>query len=507
MGLFSRKKDNVEYIDLDQVNKSFRRGKATSVNDIDIAGNAPSVGGDYRKLEKNNVIKRKQVLNNVSQNALVQAIIRTRTSQVLPYCTPARYANNGVGYRVVPKSVKDKGPTSKQQERAKSLEDFIYNTGKTRKEWRDSFPEFITKLIRDMYVQDQVNIERLYESKTSNRLNHFNLVDASTIVIDKRRQSSDDKDTYEQIINDKSVAKFNSKQLTFITFWGNSDINTRGYGYSPTEATLDYLGYHTVTTEFNARFFSQGGTTRGLLLVQGDKDTPVSQQALNALRRSWESARGINGAWRIPVLTASDAKYINMTQSSKDMEFSEWLNYLINMISSIFQINPAEINFPNKGGGSTGRGNSTLNEGKTAKTNLDASLTKGLKPIMDFIERVINDYILPYVDDNYRFEFTLGSQDEKATQEILALKLKNGMTINESRKAMGLKPLPDDLGVGNVPGNADNVLQYLSVQGKFDSEASAKIQAQGNLNRTGADNNDNPNQVTNESDVDGQDKV
>ena len=132
-----------------------------------------------------------------------------------------------------------------------------------------------------------------------------------------------------------------------------------------------------------------------------------------------------------------DAKFVNMQQSSGDYEFSGWLSYLINMVSSVFQVDPSEINFPNKSGGSMSRsGGSTLNEGNSLKTKVDMSRDKGLKPVLDFIERIVNDYLLPYVknSDDYHFVFTLGNEDEKNKADLIAVQLKNGLTINEARE-------------------------------------------------------------------------
>src|SRR5699024_4368699 len=98
-------------------------------------------------------------------------------------------------------------------------------------------------------------------------------------------------------------------------------------------------------------FFSHGGTTRGLLNIK-----PMGQQSqvsLEAFRREWQnSVSGANASWKIPVITAEDAKFVNMTPSANDMQFEKWTNMLINTITSLFQIDPTEINFPNNSGAS-----------------------------------------------------------------------------------------------------------------------------------------------------------
>lgn len=145
---------------------------------------------------------------------------------------------------------------------------------------------------------------------------------------------------------------------------------------------------------------------------------------------------GINGAWKIPVITAEDVKFVNMTQSSKDMEFEKWLNYLINVICSIYSIDPAEINFPNRGG-ATGHSGNTLNESSTKEKTRD-SKDKGLEPLLKFIEDAVNKYIVSQFGDKYVFNFVGG--DAKTEAEIISIlesKAKIGLTINDVRKELG----------------------------------------------------------------------
>lgn len=116
--------------------------------------------------------------------------------------------------------------------------------------------------------------------------------------------------------------------------------------------------------------------------------------------------------------------------------FEKWLNYLINVISSIFQIDPSEINFPNRGG-ATGNSGSTLNE-SSAEDKMRNSKDKGLEPLLKHIEDAINKYIVSQFSDKYIFNFVGGdSETELEIIEILAAKAKIGYTINDVREELG----------------------------------------------------------------------
>lgn len=516
-------------LDLNKINKSFRRGQAMNnpvVDALDVVGTTSNTknGKDNLKqaeklddMDKHSIVRYKQQLNQYSKNILIQSIIRTRTNQIIKYCTPSQWTADGIGYHIVPCKAQDTPLTKDQQKEIDELEKFIYYTGTEKRDWRDTFPNFIVKLLDNLFVQDQINIERIFDTKRSNNLNHFNIVDSSTIIISKHPNSLDEPREFEQIINGKTVNHFTEKELTFITYWSQSDVNYRGYGVSPVTIARNHVRYHSDTEQFNARFFTQGGTTRGLLVINAQGEQQSSRVALESIRRAWQPLQGVNGAWKIPMITAQDAKYVNMTQSSKDMEFSQWLNYLINIVTSVFQIQPEEINFANRGGATGKFQGTTLNEGNTLKSKLEASKDKGLQPLLRFIERVINDKILYYKNPNYRFEFTLG--DTNTEQDKIANILereKAGMTLNEGRSMMGLPPLPN----GNVAGNSNNLIQYLNTVKESDPDFQSTIsqmhsQADDhglpdllkpnapNNNENMVDNSANTTQATNHANLDG----
>ncbi|MBT9670593.1 phage portal protein [Secundilactobacillus kimchicus] len=444
--------------ELDTIQKSLPKGKARlapAVSGLDV-----STSG-YSQLDKTNVLETKKMLRRSANNIIVQAIIRTRVNQVQQFARPSRYSADGVGFKITPKDApKDGTLTSQQKNKIKEYEDFIMNSGV---EWTpqrsNSFKNFIASFIYNYFVYDQINVELI---RNGGKLNHYNFVDAGTVTLDKVYKHAEDPRTFKQYPDSASEkpVTLHEKDLTFVTYSNFSDTTRAGYGYSNVEATLDHLRYQNYTEQFNARFFSQGGTTRGILLIDTGATASQNTAALNSLRRQWQSSgSGINGSWKIPLISASDAKFVNMTQSSKDMEFSDWLTYLINVICSNFQIQPDEINFPNRGGStSRGSGNS-INEGSTQKAKFQQSREKGLRSLLDNIEDFINEYLLREIAPDYVFHFTLGDAKDALEQEnIRGQKLKNGMTLNESRKEMGFPPLKNDL--GDFPGDAATGVQY-----------------------------------------------
>lgn len=487
--------------------KSVRSGRAqytTAIGSLDVGVS------DESTASKGTLYERKQVLRNASNNIIVQSIIRTRTNQVLHYSRPAKYSNDGAGFRILPKNPPKNGKlTAQQQNRINDLEDFISNTGWAWTPQRGGgFSQFISEFIFNHYVFDQINCELIRDS--NGKLNHFNMVDGGTVLLKDLPKNKDMPRTFIQY-PDGSLSHgvtFNEHQMTFVTYNNHADNKRYGYGFSAVEASMAELGYQMDAEQFNARFFAQGGTTRGILLIDtGQNAIQQNTAAMNSLRREWQASfSGVNGAWKIPVVSANDAKFVNMTQTSKDMEFENFMDFMVNTIANIFAIQPDEINYPNKGGGTTGRATrgSSLNEGNTQRSRYQQSQEKGLKPLMQFIEDFINNYILREIDNKYYFSFTLGDvKDELQQEQVNALKLKNGMTINELRKQKGMPALKD--GLGDYPGDASVVVQFLQTEAKQDQVFQATQQTKNDNNPSKADHGQpeagmQPNQVKTNSD-------
>lgn len=418
------------------------------------------------------ILKHKQVLRQFSETIIVQSILRTRKNQVVPYLRRARFSNTGLGYEIKRKD--GALPTTPQEKNnIRKIEDFIHNTGKHSLTQRDTFVEFTKKFIDELYINDQVNVEFITDK--NGKLDHFNILDGATIVVDDVPRSIDTPRTFVQYDKaGREIAKFSEDELSFYVNNPTTTIDHKGYGNSAVETAMGHLQYYSDTEQFNARFFSQGGTTKGMLLIDyGEGSAQASQASLHALRQQWSANfSGNNGAWKIPVMTGKDAKFVNMSQSSKDMEFESWLNYLINIVCSAFAINPEEINFPNRGG-STGKGTgNTINEGSTMKSKLDNSKQKGLQPLLQSIEDFINQFIIPRVDDKYYFQFTLGSTvSEKEQIDVILQKLDAGMLIDEARALMGLPPLPDDK--GQVYGPSGSAINFLTMEQNIKQEQGA----------------------------------
>ena len=424
--------------------KAYNAKTISYVEPIKSLGAVDFRGGIGYKSMKDGIPKsRQQILKQASKNIIVNAIITARSNQVAQFAQPARLDPNGVGFEVVPKDSAG-NPNSNiskaDEERIKEIEDFLHYT-RNKQAPEANFRKWARQVVRDILTYDQTNTEITYD-----RHKHpirFDAVDASTVYYASRKDGSaptgKNENKYVQIIDDTVAVGFKPGELTFDVMNPRTDINSYRYGLSPLEVSLSEVGYHDMTEDFNAKYFSQGGTTMGVLQIKTGDGTTAA--ALEDFRRDFtNSFGGVAGAWRIPVISADDVKYINMNQSSRDMQFESWLSYLINAISSNFQIDAQEVGFQTKG--IFGKSGNSLQEASRSES-IELSQNKGLKPLLDFIEDIINFNIMPnFYGGKFIFRFR-GDDLKKRQQELAVIKdeLATYKGLNEVRAEKGLGPV------------------------------------------------------------------
>lgn len=446
---FYDKADKVYYDD-DKIAKSYN-GKEAGVDDpngfqvlgyFDIEDKRQGYARKVSRSVPRNVIA---TLRAYSNNSIVTSIINTRINQVTNFAQPADTAQDGVGYRV--RLVNGEKPTPSQQDNIDSCMRFLRYMGRGYDPARDDFKTFLRKLVRDSLIYDQVPMERIYATPEgtpfkSDILDHVKLLDATGFVYltDRNGNRKRTGKVYGQVVEDKLVAKFDTKELGVFIRNKSTDIVTYGYGRSELESALREIFAQENTEQFNDRFFTNGGTVRGILNVK--TASQPGRVALDNFKRTWRSGlTGIPGSWSIPMVTADDIQFINLTPTAQDMQFEKWFNYLTNVICAIYCIDPSEIGMTNRGG-TTGSKSNSLNESNN-KDKIATSKDKGLTPLLKLIANFItNEIIYRLVGKDYIFEFVGGDIANRMQETALDIqKLNSYVTVNEIRKSRGLKSI------------------------------------------------------------------
>ena len=315
----------------------------------------------------------------------------------------------------------------------------------------DDFDTFIRKIVRDSLTYDQACFEVVPDRK--GKPAQILAVDASTIraasedyqdntIWSKNPPKKNEKVSWVQVIDGTVVSWFTANEMAFGVRNPRSNINLQPYGFSELEQLIQQITSHLYAEEYNSKFFSQGGTTKGIINIKSDPNGIGNKEQLDSFKRQWRAqVNGMAGAWKTPVLQVPQGiEYINVSQSNRDMEFNQWMNYLINIVCAVYAIDPAEINFANNGGAA---GQSSVFE-SSQEQKLKNSKDKGLKPLLRFVETIINKFVISRFSAEYVFSFT--GLDEKSEEEKAELETKQSKvwkTVNEIRKEHGEKPIDD----------------------------------------------------------------
>ena len=379
----------------------------------------------------------------------VTAIVQTRINQVAAYAVPQENPHD-MGFRITLRD-KEKKANSSDKKMFKELETAVVNCGFTppfdeeEGEWRNGFEALLRMLTRDSLTYDQLNIEKRRDAK--GRPAEWRAIDSATIrhvVHDWRGENErNERVRYAQIMHGAVVADFSALDLGFNIRNPRTNVRAYGYGYSELEqmVTLGTAILNGFT--YNAKFFSQGTTSKGLLSIRGI----IPPRHLRSFQRLWYSmVSGTQNAWRTPILNIPDekgeAKWIDLQKSNLDMEWSNFMDWCMKLACAIYAIDPNEINFQF---GNTGQ-SSSLGTG-TQQEKFEQSKDKGLKPLLTFLAKVMNENIIWQIAPEYELQFMgMDARTKEQEAELAAKEVKVFRTVDEIRTGHDLKPLPDGKG-------------------------------------------------------------
>jgi intein/homing endonuclease len=140
-------------------------------------------------------------------------------------------------------------------------------------------------------------------------------------------------------------------------------------------------------------------------------------------------ANGIlsHNSHKIPVFEGIDLEWQDLQQTNKDMEWNQWIEFLLIMFCAVYTIDPSELGFSFQQA-------SQIFGQDGQKERLDHSKRKGLVPILKFVEKIISRYIVSEIYPDYEFVFTgIDLDDEEQKVKIIDSALKAGITSFEKQ--------------------------------------------------------------------------
>lgn len=419
---------------LGEINRQSTKIQSVFFDPNDISGNG-------RGFKDSKGVLSFSVLRRMGDIHIVKSIVSTRVEQIMNFMDFSEDEQKE-GFTIRKKkslfSTGDEKLTNEDKKKISKIVDFLEKGGWTDK-WDnvDSLQEFVSKIMSDSLTLDQLAFEmvrnRMWE------LQKFRAVDASLIrfldSVDPRQREGFEQYRFkghlprycmvwdEMILHNpitKEPILYYPWELGFGIRNKTSDVRRNGYGVSELETLVNIITWILWGFSYNANFFSQGSQPKGFINI---KNPNISNSTLQEFRQAWtQTMAGVGNSHRTPVINGIDLEWVDLQKlSNRDMEFNEWIKFLIIMTCSVYRIDPSELGFNFKESqqifGQDGQ-----------RERLKHSREKGLKPLLIFLQGIITKYIVSELDENYEFAFTgIEVEDEEAQVKLDSEKLSSGM--------------------------------------------------------------------------------
>lgn len=370
-----------------------------------------------------------QLLRYMADVPAIAAIINTRLNQVSNFCKRPENERDA-GFRV---TLKDKNAkmTDEDKKTAHEIEEFFLTTGFVKnKKRKDDLFTIMRKLTKDAYVLDAVALEFVPgQNPKKFPIAEMWAVDASTIepvaetddgnsvvferVTTNRRVKRGEDVAYVQRINGEIKAEYADDELMYTFRNAQTDINRSAFGYSELEQLVGVVTAIMNGMHYNTSYFTQSNLPQGVLEIVGK----YKPEHLEGFKRAWQTlvAGSAGRQWKVPVMALEEGqgfKFTNFKSSNRDMEYSQFMEFLHNLACAVFQIDPREVGFKSWDSG----GSSKVSDNDAPATTIENSKDKGFYPLMWFFANKFSSQIVDRIDDRFCFRWTGLDQDRAADQ-------------------------------------------------------------------------------------------
>lgn len=372
-------------------------------------------------------------LNRMGEIFIIKAIINTRIEQVqnfLKYSVDDQKPGYQIRYKKNPgsKGSEDKELSAKDKKIVDYIVKFLEEGGENDKwECEDNFQEFTRKVLRDSLVLDQMTFELVRARNMS--LKKYRAVDAALI-----RQLDTNDPRYAQMFENfrwhgylpryamvwdgqiirhpvtNEYVVFYPWELGYGVRNKTTNVLRNGYGCSELETLIEIVTWILWGMQYNGNFFKQGSQPKGFINV---KNGNIDQGTLNEFRQDWKQTMStVYNSHKIPVIQGIDLEWIDLQQTNRDMEFTEWIKFLLVIACAVYRIDPSELGFQFQDA-------ARIFGQEGQKERLDHSRQKGLTPLLVFYQNILNKYIVSEIDDRLELVFTgIEIEDEAAQVEL-----------------------------------------------------------------------------------------
>lgn len=459
----------------------------------------PSVQTQYQSLFKNKMrlVPDKLLKRLAIQDDLVASIANARMAQMSAFGRP-RPDRFSTGFiieaRTETMEKMDKIKDEDQKKQAKEelqrrIEDItrrLMTCGSPDALGEDdqmTFPQYIAESIRCAIILGRLATEVIWtEGNDGNKkFVCFRVIDSGTIykavpqraaAEQVRRQArllleqiknkklvpekyQNDEYSWVQVIDDRPVQAFTSKECIVHNFYNVPDVELDGYPVTPLDTVISAVTTHINITTHNKLYFQNGRAARGMLVIKSDD---ADEKIIARIRQQFNaSINSVNNAWRMPVFgigAEDEVSWMPIDQGGRDMEFQYLMDMNARVIFSAFQMSPEEI--PGWAYLSRGTNNQALSEGNN-EYKMEAARDVGIRPLLAKFEDFLNASILPLFDEELAKHCVIklvGLDSETAEKESVRIQqdMQIHMTYDEVLAKVEKEAIGKEWG-GDIPMN------------------------------------------------------
>lgn len=292
----------------------------------------------------------------------------------------------------------------------------------------ESFRSWVEPIIEDLLVLDAGTIEK--ERTLGGDIAALHAVDGGRVKINALWDGNPAETRYWWVPVPQYEVPFRNEDLVYIM------ANPRTYsvlGLSPLETLKLTIDAEILGSQYNTRQVTNAASDGLLDLGEGARPEKV-----DAFKSYWLSEVAGRGAMAF-IGGTKGAKYIPFRGSNRDMQYAEWLDYLVRKICAVYLISPQDIGFTF---------NINRSEGEVQQ---EMSEDQGLRPLLAlnqdyFTREIVWDASFGGPENNLAFRYTrLNIRETKSKADInkLALAGMPWKTVNEARLDEGRAPIGD----------------------------------------------------------------
>lgn len=409
------------------------------------------------------------------KNHIVGIVHKTIQRKVTNFCKKPKHKYD-VGFKIVHKDLKPHQYNRTVRKKVKELEDWVTNMGQEYHPDRPKFRQWVDMVIENRLIYDCITSEIVH--RRDGRPHSIWFVPASTMRLSIPKDRKGTPPTYQelqtmiryvQVDRQRVLQQFTEAQMIWSVANPRTTLYGYGYGFSELEGLILAITGQLWAEQWNLNNFSQGSSVKGIFNLKGN----VNREKLEDFRRQWlMQASGVWNAWRQIFLNADGLEFVPLNLSNTEMGYSDWMDFLIQIICLFYQMPPREAGFTLKGGGATGAAETRGQGAAHQRERSTMAEDRYLRPHLLQLTEIINsEKFIGGLTDDFLFEwYGIDRVDEEKDIANRDKELQSFKTLNEVRAEEDMGPLDN----GDVPLNPvyTGYIMQIRAQDHTEEEAS-----------------------------------